>query len=85
MILKQKVSIEIVIALISLVLAQMQDPANRPTAKEYMPFLQNLLNFIITLYLKQEVNDNLSICVDDGSPCALSITGDIKVHYRSGL
>ena len=81
--LKKKVSIEIVFALISLV--QMQDPASRPTSKEYLSFLQNLLNFIITLYLKQEVDDNLSICVDDGSPCALSIAGDIKVHYRSGL
>ena len=30
-------------------------------------------------YLKQEVNDNLSICVDERSSCDLSITGDIKI------
>ena len=29
--------------------------------QEHMSFLQNLLNFIITKYLKQEVDDNLGI------------------------
>ena len=48
--------------------------------REYLPFLQNLLNFIITNYLKQEVDDNLSVCVDESSPSGLSITGDIKIY-----
>ena len=45
--------------------------------QEHLPFLQN---FIITKYLKQEVDDNLGICVDEHSPCGLSITGDIKIY-----
>ena len=47
---------------------------------EHLSFLQNLLNFIITKYLKQEVDDDLSVCVDEHSPCGLSITGDIKIY-----
>ena len=39
--------------------------------QEHLSFLQNLLNFIITKYLKQEVDDDLSICVDERSPCGL--------------
>ena len=46
---------------------------------EYLSFLQNLLNFIITKYLKQEVDDDLNVCVDEHSTCGLSITGDIKI------
>ena len=49
-------------------------------SQEHMSFLQNLLNFIITKYLKQEVDDDLSVCVDEHSPCGLSITGDIKIY-----
>ena len=45
--------------------------------REHLSFLQN---FIITKYLKQEVDDNLSICVDERSPCALSITRDVKIY-----
>ena len=48
--------------------------------REYLSFLQNLLNFIITKYLKQEVDVGISVCVDEGSPCVLSITGDIKIY-----
>ena len=48
--------------------------------QEHLPFLQNLLNFIITKYLKQDIDDNLSICVDERSPCGLSITRDIKIY-----
>ena len=47
--------------------------------QEHLSFLQNLLNFIITKYLKQ-VDDNLSICMDEHSPCGLSITGFIKIY-----
>ena len=45
--------------------------------QEYLSFLQN---FIITKYLKQEVDDDLSVCMDERSPCGLSITGDIKIY-----
>ena len=53
--------------------------------QEHLSFLQN---FIITKYLKQEVNDNLSICMDECIPCGLSITGDVKSyqgHVSSAL
>ena len=36
--------------------------------REHLSFLQN---FIITKYLKQEVDDDLSIFVDERSPCGL--------------
>ena len=42
---------------------------------EHVLFLGNLLNFVITKYLKQEVDDELSVFVDERSPCGLSITG----------
>ena len=45
--------------------------------RQYLFFLQN---FIITKYLKQEVDDDLSVCVDERRLCGLSITGDIKIH-----
>ena len=48
--------------------------------REHLSFLQNLLNFIITKYLKQEVDDDLSVCMDERSPCGLSVTGDIKIY-----
>ena len=44
--------------------------------QKHLPFLQNLLDFIITKYLKQEVDDDLG---DESSPRGLSITGDIKI------
>ena len=46
--------------------------------QEHLSFLQN---FIITKYLKQEVDGNLSICVDECSPCGLSITEDVKIDH----
>ena len=44
--------------------------------QEHLSFLQN---FIITKYLKEEVDD-LSVCMDKRSPCGLSMTGDIKIY-----
>ena len=38
--------------------------------------LSSLQNFIITKYLKQEVDDDLSVCVDERRFGGLSITGD---------
>ena len=45
--------------------------------REHLFFLQN---FIITKYLKQEVDDDLTVCVDECSPCGLSVTGDRKIY-----
>ena len=45
--------------------------------REHLSFLQN---FIITKYLKQGVDDNLSVCIDERSLCDLSITADIKTY-----
>ena len=50
--------------------------------QEHLSFLQNLLNFIITKYLKKEVDDEQNVCVDERSPCSPSITGDIKIYQR---
>ena len=43
---------------------------------QHLSFLQNLLNFIITKNLEQEVHDDLSIYVNERSPCGFSIIGD---------
>ena len=43
---------------------------------------KGLLGFFITKYLKQEVDDDLSVCVDERSPCGLSITGHINKIYQ---
>ena len=77
---KKKSNGEIAFALISLFHVQIQEPANRSTT---MPFLQNFSNYhkiYVTKYLKQEVNDNLSIFVHEHSLCGLSLTGDIKIY-----
>ena len=46
--------------------------------QEHLSFLPN---FIITKYLKQEVNDNLSICMDEPSPCGFSKTGHLSMSH----
>ena len=38
-----------------------------------------LAKFIISKYLKQEVDDDLSICVDECSLCGLSIFEDVRI------
>ena len=78
-ILKRKVSGEIAFDLISLFHLQTQEPTNKSIPWNHLSFLQNLLNFIITKYLKQEVNDDLSGCMDKCSPRGLSITGDLSI------
>ena len=40
--------------------------------QEHLSFLQNLLNFIITKYFKQELDDSLSVCGNEPSSCGLS-------------
>ena len=54
-----------------------KSPKEVQLPQEHLSFLQNS---IITKYLKQEVNENLSVCVDERSLCGLSITGDIKIY-----
>ena len=54
-----------------------KSPKEVQLPREHLSFLQNS---IITKYLKQEVNENLSVCVDERSLCGLSITGDIKIY-----
>ena len=44
--------------------------------QEHLSLLQNLLNFIITKHLEQEVDDDLSVSVDERCPLYLSITTD---------
>ena len=69
----------IAFALIDLFHVQIQEPASRSTTMR--AFVCHLsLNFIITKYSKQEVDDDLSVCVDKRSPCGLSVTGDIKIY-----
>ena len=66
-------------ALIDLFHVQMQELANRSTTTR--TFICHLsLNFIITKYLKQEVGDDLSVCVDERSTYGLSVTEDIKIY-----
>ena len=40
--------------------------------QEDLSFLQNLL--------KQKVDGNLSVCMDEHSPCGLFVTGDLKIY-----
>ena len=43
-------------------------------------FLAKFAGFYYHEILKQEVDDELSVCMDERSPCGLSITGDIKIY-----
>ena len=48
-----------------------KSPASRsPTTRAFV----SLAKFIIAKYLKPEVDDDLSICVVERSPCGLSVT-----------
>ena len=38
--------------------------------REHLSFLQNFINI---KYLKQEVDDDLSVCMDERSPCGLAM------------
>ena len=76
---KKEVSGEIAFALISLFHYKYKNMQAGQLAQEYLYFLQRLLNFVITKYIKQKVDDNLTIYMDEHSPCGLSVTGDIKI------
>ena len=47
---------------------------------EHLSFLQNLLNVIMRKYLKKEFDNDLTVGMDECSPCGLSVTGDIKIY-----
>ena len=47
--------------------------------QEHLSFLQNLLNFMIKKYLKQDF-DTLSISINEHSPWGFSVTEDIKIY-----
>ena len=53
--------------------------------QEHLSVLQNLLNFIITKHLKQEVDGDLSICMDKCNICGLSIIGDFTWSKGNGI
>ena len=74
---KNKVSREIVFDLISLFSCTYTRAYKKFNYHESMSFLQN---FIITRYLRQEVDEELSACVDELRPYDLSIAGDIKIY-----
>ena len=74
---KNKVSRETAFDLISLFSCTYTRAYKKFNYHESMSFLQN---FIITRYLRQEVDDELSACVDELRPYDLSIAGDIKIY-----
>ena len=80
--LKKLVQRLISFALIRLLLmlhVQIPKPASRSTTSR--AFVCHLsLNFIIAKYLKQEVDDGLSVCVDERSPCSFSVTGYLNIY-----
>ena len=78
--LEKKVSRDIAFEFISLFHVQYESLQVCQLSQEHLSFLQNLLNFIITKYFKQEVDDDLSLCVVESSHCGLSITEDIKIY-----
>ena len=53
--------------------------------QEHLSFLQNLLNFIIRKYLKQEVDDDLSVCVNEHNLCGLYISGNKNLSMSRDL
>ena len=80
--LKKKVNVKLAFALISLFRVQIQDFASRSSTTRAFVFLSKFAEFIIIKYLTQEVDGNLSVCVDERSPCGLPITGGIEIYQR---
>ena len=74
---KKKVNGEIAFALISLFHVKIYKAASRSTTTRAYVFL---VKFIVADYLKQEVDGDISICIDEPNPISLSITGDIKIY-----
>ena len=74
---KKKVSGEIAFDVISFFHVQIQEPTRHSTTTIAFVFPAK---FFYPKYLKQEVHDSLSICINERSPCGLSITRDIKIY-----
>ena len=67
-----------VFGLLHMLHVQIPGPASRSTISR--AFVCHLsLNFIIAKYLKQEVDDGLSVCVGERSLCGFSVNGDLKI------
>ena len=67
------------IGLFHMLHVEIPGPASRSTtARAFACDLS--LSFIVAKYLKQEVDDGLSLCVDECSPCGFSVTGGIKIY-----
>ena len=64
-------------ALISLFHVQIQEPTGRSPVTRAFVFLAN---FIVIKYLKQEIDGDLSIYMDEHGLCGLSVTGDTKFY-----
>ena len=62
---KKKVNGEIAFALISFFHVQIQEPASRSTTTRAFVFLAK---FVVTKYLKQEINDDFSVSMDEHRP-----------------
>ena len=69
-------------------LVQIPKPGSRSATRKHFPFLKNLLNVIITKYLKQEVDDDLGVCVDElcgyfrRAPPFLEHLPKKKIYYK---
>ena len=50
-------------------------------SRKHLSFFENLLNFIITKFLKEDVDDDISFVWINIAPLT-SITGDIKVYHQ---
>ena len=68
--LKKELSGEIAFALISLFHVQIEDSASRSTTTRTFFFLAKFAEFYYHKIFEQ-VDDDLSICVDERSPCGL--------------
>ena len=69
-------------ALSDLFHVQRQEPASSTTTTRAFVFLAKL---IITKYLKEGVDEDLSVCVDERYPCGLSIARDIDLSKLCNL
>ena len=76
------------IAFKSISLFHVQEHTSRSTTMRAFVFLAKFAEFYYhktSKHLKQEVNDDLSVCVDEHSSSGLSVTGDIPLSYCPNL
>ena len=64
--------------LIALFHVQIQQPKSRSTTTRAFVFPSKF--YYHKIFETQEVDDDLSVCVDECSPCGLSVTGDIDIY-----